>query len=44
MPKSLRSQSKSYSNYKHHYTAKGLVGIALSGARGVVGRDSIGGG
>ena len=32
MPSSLRSQSESYSNYKHHNTAKGLVGIAPSGA------------
>ncbi|KXJ27604.1 hypothetical protein AC249_AIPGENE7624 [Exaiptasia diaphana] len=31
MPSSLRSQSKTYSNYKHHNTAKGLVGIAPSG-------------
>ena len=32
MPSLLRSQSESYSNYKHHNTAKGLVGIAPSGA------------
>ena len=31
MPSSLRSQSKTYSNYKHHNTAKGLVGISPSG-------------
>ena len=31
MPSSLRSQSKAYSNYKHHKTAKGLVGMAPSG-------------
>ena len=32
MPSSMRSQSETYSNYKHHNTAKGLVGIAPSGA------------
>ena len=32
MPSSLRSQSETYSNYKHHNTAKGLIGIAPSGA------------
>ena len=31
MPSSLRSQSKTYSNYKHHNTAKALVGFAPSG-------------
>lgn len=31
MPSSLRSQSKTYSYYQHHNTAKGLVGIAPSG-------------
>lgn len=31
MPSSLRSQSESYSNYKHNNTANGLVGIASSG-------------
>lgn len=31
MPSILRSQSKTYSNYKHHNTAKGLVGISPSG-------------
>lgn len=31
MPSSLRSQSETYSNYKHHNTAKGVVGIAPSG-------------
>ena len=32
MPSSMRSQNETYSNYKHHNTAKGLVGIAPSGA------------
>ncbi len=32
MSSSLGSQSESYSNYKHHNTAKGLVGIAPPGA------------
>ena len=32
MPRSLRTQSESYSQYKHHNTAKGLVGVASSGA------------
>ena len=32
MPSSLRSQSKTYSSYKHHNTAKGLIGIAPCGA------------
>ena len=32
MPTSYRSQSATFSNYKHHNTAKGLVGIAPSGA------------
>ena len=32
MPKSYRSQSATFSNYKHHNTAKALVGIAPSGA------------
>ena len=32
MPSSLRAQSESYSNYKHHNTAKGLIGVAPSGA------------
>ncbi len=32
MPSSLRSQSETYSNYKHHNTAQGLVGNAPSGA------------
>eukprot|EP00795_Rhopilema_esculentum_P007414 gene7413-biopygen8695 len=32
MPSSLRSQSETYSNYKHCNTAKGLLGIAPSGA------------
>ncbi len=32
MPSSSRSQSESYSSNKHHNTAKGLVGIAQSGA------------
>ncbi|CAB3998544.1 Hypothetical predicted protein, partial [Paramuricea clavata] len=31
-PSSFRSQSATYSNYKHHNTAKGLVGISPSGA------------
>ena len=29
---SVRSQSVTYSNYKHHNTAKGLVGITPAGA------------
>ena len=32
MPTSFRSQSATFSNYKHHNTAKGLVGIAPNGA------------
>ena len=32
MPTSYRSQSATFSNYKHHNTAKALVGIAPSGA------------
>ncbi|XP_057293202.1 uncharacterized protein LOC130621831 [Hydractinia symbiolongicarpus] len=32
MPSSYRSQSATFSSYKHHNTAKGLVGIAPSGA------------
>ena len=32
MPSSLRTQSESYSSYKHHNTAKGLIGIAPSGS------------
>ena len=32
MPSSVRSQSVTFSNYKHHNTAKGLIGIAPSGA------------
>ena len=32
MPTSYRSQSATFSSYKHHNTAKGLVGIAPSGA------------
>ena len=31
-PSSLRSQSVTYSSYKHHNTAKGLIGIAPSSA------------
>ena len=31
-PSSFRSQSATYSSYKHHNTAKGLVGISPSGA------------
>ena len=31
MPSSVRSQSETYSSYKHHNTAKGLIGIAPSG-------------
>lgn len=31
MPTSYRSQSATFSNYKHHNTAKGLIGIAPSG-------------
>ena len=32
MPSSIRTQSESYSQYKHHNTAKGIIGIAPSGA------------
>ena len=32
IPTSYRSQSATFSSYKHHNTAKGLVGIAPSGA------------
>ena len=32
MPSSLRSQSVTYSSYKHHNTAKALIGISPSGA------------
>lgn len=32
MPTSYRSQSATFSNYKHHNTAKALVGIAPSGS------------
>ena len=32
MPTSYRSQSVTFSSYKHHNTAKGLIGIAPSGA------------
>ena len=32
MPTSFRSQSATFSNYKHHNTAKGLIGIAPNGA------------
>ena len=32
MPTSYRSQSATFSNYKHHNTAKGLIGIAPNGA------------
>ena len=31
-PSSFRTQSVTYSNYKHHNTAKGLVGISPSGS------------
>ena len=31
MPSSFRAQSQTYSQYKSHNTAKGLVGISLSG-------------
>ncbi|XP_065067707.1 uncharacterized protein LOC135693223 [Rhopilema esculentum] len=31
-PSSIQSQSASYSHYKHHNTAKGLIGITPSGA------------
>ena len=31
-PSSVRSQAATYSNYKHYNTAKGLLGIASSGA------------
>ena len=31
-PSSLRSQSATYSNYKHYNTAKGLLGISPAGA------------
>ena len=32
IPSSFRSQSATFSNYKHHNTVRGLVGIAPSGA------------
>ncbi|XP_065662595.1 uncharacterized protein LOC136085234 [Hydra vulgaris] len=32
MPTSYRTQSAMFSKYKHHHTAKGLIGIAPSGA------------
>ena len=32
MPTSCRSQPATFSNYKHHSTAKGLIGIAPNGA------------
>ena len=32
MPSSFRSQSVTYSSYKHHNTAKALIGISPSGA------------
>ena len=32
MPTSYRSQSATFSKYKHHNTAKTLIGIALSGS------------
>ncbi|XP_057299245.1 uncharacterized protein LOC130629884 [Hydractinia symbiolongicarpus] len=32
MPTSYRTQSSTFSNYKHHNTAKGLVGIAPDGS------------
>ena len=31
-PNSVKCQSQTYSNYKHHNTAKGLIGIFPSGA------------
>ena len=31
-PSSVRSQSSTYSSYKHHNTAKGLIGITPAGA------------
>jgi hypothetical protein len=31
MPSSCRSQSITFSSYKHHNTAKGLIGISPSG-------------
>ena len=31
MPNSVRSQTETYSSYKHHNTAKGLIGSAPSG-------------
>ena len=31
-PNSVKYQSQTYSNYKHHNTAKGLIGISPSGA------------
>ena len=31
MPSSCRSQSVTFSNYKHHNTAKGLLGISPNG-------------
>ena len=32
MPTSHRSQSATFSNYKHHNTAKGFIGISPSGS------------
>ena len=32
MPTSYKCQSATFSNYKHHDTAKGLIGIAPSGS------------
>ena len=32
MPRSYKSQAATFSNYKHHNTAKGLVGISPNGA------------
>ena len=32
MPSCRRSQSVTFSNYKHHNTAKGIIGLAPSGA------------
>ena len=31
-PSSIRSQSATYSHYKHHNTAKGLIGTTPAGA------------
>ena len=31
-PNSVKYKSKTYSNYKHHNTAKGLIGISPSDA------------